>query len=382
MKPGRRIRYGWAPLLAGALIACGGDQLIDPGIPEREFSVGSWVVEESGDRGVILLDITTAGGEVTGTLLLQRREGPFPWDPPPRLFVSGTREGDRLFLTLPSEEISPGEFSLAATSEDSGLSGTFALSGLADSVTFEAREVPIGTLSSRSLMDFSICAQGLAFDGASLWVGASLEGYLKMTTGGLIQDTITVSVDTGQAWTSDALTADGTGRLWGHDPVGLVEAGHRVSELVEFNSDGTITRESQMSHRTTGLAWDGANLWSLGHQLDTLYRMDDAGIVLERVPVEPPDLIDVDFDAGRFLAIGQILELLYVLDDRGRVLRVYDLPTFDHRSPRGVVFDGRHLFLSTSRSGASVLTDARSASDACASGTVSRIWKLEIDESR
>jgi sugar lactone lactonase YvrE len=188
---------------------------------------------------------------------------------------------------------------------------------------------------------------GIAFDGTRVWASTSFADFQRFNTDGTLIDQIEIFVH-GAHWGSHPLTSDGK-RLWGHLPSGVVtsEGTTNISRIYEFSTNGVLTADYELDHRTAGLAFNGGEMWSLYAQTGQLNRIDPSGITVETIETTLPDPIDLEFDGTHFWVIGYYLKRLYQLDKNGNLLRMYDLPEKDTvDTPTGVTFDGTHFWYS------------------------------------
>jgi hypothetical protein len=330
-------RWLWMPVLLGALVptGCGEDSPAgapDPGEPVREFWQGTYVSRDQTDHGSFVLDIVRTGLSVTGEVVFRSRVEETPFD---HLFVKGTGGEDHLKLDLNHEVVDyPYRFTVdASVTSRTGLAGTLFYSPSNLTADITCRKIPVGSVTVESEFDIPEAILGLAFDGDQIWA-STLSDYVRMNADGAILGRVVVFYGENSRWTSDALTSDGT-HLWGHLPRTVIDqtGTHNLSAIIEFTKDGTITKEFEVPHRTSGLAAAGGELWSLPIDSEGFRRFDDTGSILESVDVFLPDLADLEYDGTCFWSIGWFLNRLYQVDRTGAVVRVYDMP-----KASGIVF--------------------------------------------
>jgi hypothetical protein len=326
-------RSGWIALAVCASILAAGCS-DDPGEPKpaptpvREYWNGTFVdAADAGHRGALFLDLTTTGTEIGGEIVLKSWSDDVILQ---RLFLAGSATEDTLDLQLDTEAV-PYEFTFdlqLVRDAGSALTGRFdfpAVSLTADVACEELAVQPITVLRSFDLEARGLQAIGLAHDGTQLWI-STLADYWRMDAAGDLIDDLIVEFH-GARWSSDVLTVAGD-TLWGHLPATIQDGSgtRNVSLIIEFTSDGDITGEYYLPHRSTGLATDGSRLWSLESGTGRVYRFDDSGAILESFEVAIPDLVDLEFDGASFWAIGWFSRKLFQFDPTGRILAAYRLP--------------------------------------------------------
>jgi hypothetical protein len=293
----------------------------------------------------------TTGTGVTGEIVMRSHVHDDPYH---HLYLKGTISGNDLRLGLDKDRIPyPFDFTLLGIIKPNpGLSGTISFPLLGLTADIECSTLDVGDLMVAGSFNLDTTALGLAFDGDRLWVSTATDDYMRMNLSGSVLDTVVVLYLNQYHWTSDALTSDGE-HLWGHLPVTVQDQGGRrnESDIHRFTKDGVITRTFRLGHRTSGLASDGAYLWSVPLASDAFYRFDSTGTIVDTVDVQLPDLVDLDYDGTHFWAIGWFTQQLYQINRTGQTVRVYDLPDKDNLNfPLGIVFDGTHFWYSFSTS--------------------------------
>lgn len=346
------IKRSWFLLLVtlAVTIQSGCDEDSGRLVPVEPFeivSLGSFVSDDQSNRGVILLEIEYDGTETTGEAVIRSRNRDKPYV---HVYLKGTYEGSDIQLSLDKDMIPyQYELTIQATIESGAvLTGIFFHSLDSLEADFQSVILETGAATVDSLVDLEVTTLGLAFDGEDIWVSTSTSDYFRMNLDGSIEDTIVVLMRGDAHWTSDALTSDGT-VLWGHYPVTINDGGEirNESDIEEFTKDGVITRSFRIPHRTTGLAVDGDDLWSLTIDSDSLHRFDSLGTILESIEIQLPDLVDIEYEDGFFWSIGWFMKRLYKIDRNGGVLSVYHLPgEAGIVFPSGIVFDGEHFWYS------------------------------------
>jgi hypothetical protein len=350
----RRLRLvspvlAWSLLLfclLAAVAGCGHDPVVAPEVTSRDVWIGVYAAGPGLEHGVIAMDVSRAGADLTGRLVLRSRASTAPYV---QLFVRGTARGDSLLLK-PDPALNPGlqGFGIRAERNGSHLSGALTYTAYAIQASLDCSAFAVDAIAAPkvfALPDTTVI--GLTSVGTELWTGTPDFDYVVFDTTGVRERRVPVLYYPDAHWVSDALTSDGT-RLWGQYPVSMAGGTPRdQSVLVEFTPSGVITARRDVTHRIIGLAHDGTALWSLPLGGDHLYRLDTAsGAVLDSVEVAVPDLTKFASDGERFWAVGWFLNLLYEIDRQGRVVRIFDQPSAGRGDgPVGLTFVGADLWL-------------------------------------
>jgi hypothetical protein len=344
-------RWFWIILIVVVVPGCGDDATPPPLAPAesfREIWQGSWLSQDQSDRGTLILDVVRTGAHVTGDIVFRSYvSGDYR-----QLYLKGLSGGDDLRLHLDTGKIPyQFEFTLQGAYGSSGdLTATFFYSVEDLRADVDGHVLEMGTLAVQDSFYLNTTVLGLAFDGERVWISTASDDFVRMSPDGTLLDQIVVWFRGQYHYQSDALTSDGI-RLWGHLPVQIVTpyGTSYESDIEEFTKDGVITRDFRLSHRTSGLASDGDDLWSLPLESDGFYRFDKDGTILEKVAVQLPDLVDIEYDGTHFWSIGWFTKKLYEIDRTGEVVRAYDLPEAGSVNyPSAIVFDGTYFWYSFS----------------------------------
>jgi hypothetical protein len=111
--------------------------------------------------------------------------------------------------------------------------------------------------------------------------------------------------------------------------------------------EGILPGHFLLQHLSHGLAHGGTDLWSLDSPDQTLYRVTEAGAVVDSVRVASSDLLRLEWDGSRFWSLGWFLTLLWQIAPTGETVAVHRLPT-GLPYPTGLAFDGQHLYCAQS----------------------------------
>lgn len=316
------------------------------GPPVREFWQGTYTGQTAAgpDHGSLVFDMVRSGTSVNGELVFRSRVS----SDYGVLFMAGTGDAETLAVVPDTSRISY-TFSagLNASRSDTGLTGTIRYQPTGLVAEVDCREIPVAAITTELTVEPPDYVRGLATDGVHLWA-STLSDFMLLDRQGMVQDRLTVQLQPDLYWTSDALTWDGW-LLWGHLP------GNRGSEtysvLIAFDGNGVVRHQVETPDRTSGLAAGNGELWSLaGGDLLRVTQAD--GVVVERVPVQLPDLKEIDYDGTDFWAVGWFLPRLYRIDRWGDVLMVADLPEAPGASyPAAVVRDGDSFWVCRNRTG-------------------------------
>lgn len=332
-------------------IGCGGGPTTpsgsgtDAGV--RTFWQGTYIGQNTAgpDHGSLVFDLVRSGTSVTGELVFRSRV----FADHDVLFMAGAGDAETLAVVPDTSRVgyifSAG---LNATASPVGeLTGTFRYQPTGLVAEVHCGKIPVAAITTELTVEPPDYVRGLATDGEHLWA-STLSDFMLLDEQGLLQDRLMVELSPGLYWTSDALTWDGA-LLWGHLP------GNRGSEtysvLIAFDRDGVVQHQVETPDRTTGLAAGNGELWSLAG--GDLLRVNPAdGSVQERVPVQLPDLKEIDYDGTDFWGVGWFLPRLYRIDRQGEVLMVADLPDAPGASyPAAVVRDGDSFWVCRNRTG-------------------------------
>ncbi|GEM_PF-1000920 len=319
----------------------------DPAESSKEILLGSYEKGDQSDGGVVMLDLEYSGSSVTGRAIIRSRLNEYPYL---IVHLKGSRQGEAVQLGLDTERIPyQYELTIQATRDLAGdLAGTFFYSIDSLSADFECAVLDEDAAAVDTFVDMNVSVLGLAFDDDNIWISTVSADHILMNTDCSFEDTVTVLMWQGAHWTSDALTWNGT-HLWGHLPVTISDGGEtrNESEIEKFTREGVITDSFGIPFRTGGLAYDGADLWSLSTGSDSLFRFDTLGTILEGIEIGLPDLVDIEYEDGFFWGIGWFMKRLYKIDPSGEVVRVYHLPgETGIIFPSGIVYDGEHFWYS------------------------------------
>ena len=316
--------------------------------PVDEFWQGTYESLDHNQNGALLLDLTRTGTLVKGQIMLHGRGT----DTTQRhFFLSGTSAGDSLHLGLDYDLISyQFTFSLAGevSSDSTGFSGVFNLPIAGLEASLQADVQVLGELAADSSVELRYDIHALAVAGDHLWLSTLGSSYVGMTLDGAIDSTITVYLENMAIWTSVGLAANGTS-FWGTLPVSVSNGTSvtNVADLIEFGYDGMVKQRVRVPMRVPGLAYDGSALWTLGPDIDVLYRLDGSGNVVETVPISVPDCTYLEYDGPYFWSVGWFLSNLYQIDRTGKTVAVYHLPEeVLGPFPGGLAFDGTKFWYS------------------------------------
>ena len=306
----------------------------------RTIWQGAYTTEDATDNGVLTLDLTRTNDAVQGEMVFRSRASETPHT---YIYVKGTQVGDDLTLTLDTDMAPYGwQFTFVAADSGDTLSGDFTASPWSLSANFAAAKLNVKSLISDYDTLEARFPRGLAFHNDHIWVSRDFETYERRDLNGEFVSELNVFLSPGLHWTSGPLTSDGT-NLVGHLPIAVMngDISSNESDIISFDEAGAITSRVRLEHRTAGLTYDGVDLWSLPISSDGLYRFDSSGSILEMLPVNVPDLVDVVFDGTWVWAPSWFLSLLYQIDSSGQVVNVYDLPQPSELSrSRAITFDG------------------------------------------
>ena len=338
-----QTRYGWVAFLSALLVAgCGEDEPSSPGTVSEQITwIGSFT--GGGVNGAVSLDLVTTNSDIEGEMVITRVPD---LKAPEHLLVLGTLENGILHLELDSRRVYyPYTLTIDANVDTSlDLSGKldYPLAGVNDSLF--ARALPEGRVTLLGSFDVPTTVRSMVWDGSHFWLSTLGDDYLTFTPAGSFAEQITVLYN-GSHWTSDALTYDGT-HLLGFLPITVIGPGGTVngSRLFEFDAGG-IDRTYELSHRTDGLAHDGAQYWSVDVLDRSLAGFDASGTIFERIPVEVPDPYHLEWDGEQFWTVSWYTLRLYKVGTDGRATAVIDVPvSSSSRFQSGLAVNGSTLW--------------------------------------
>ena len=338
-----QTRHGWVGFLSVLLIAgCSDDEPSSPEtVSEQITLIGSFT--GGGVRGAVSLDLVKTKNDVEGDMVITRVPD---LKAPEHLLVMGTLENEVLHLELDTRRIYYAYTMTIDANVDTSLnlSGKleYPVAGVDDSLF--ARRLPEDRVTLLGSFDVPTSVRSMVWDGSHFWLSTLNDDYLTFTPEGNFVDQITVLYN-GAHWTSGALTHDGT-HLLGFLPTTVIGPGGTVngSRLIEFDAGG-INRTYELSHRTDGLAFDGARYWSLDVLDRSLAGFDASGAISERIPTEVPDPYHLEWDGEQFWTVSWYTLRLYKVGTDGRATAVLDVP-FSSSSPyqSGLAVDGSHIW--------------------------------------
>src|SRR5512140_736305 len=290
----RRSRFeALAVLLVSlALAACGDDSPPRPVTPAAQSAdvAGLWMGSyhsTTGDSGTAVLDLKQENATLEGDVVFRR------WGSSNNElagFLKGSVQGDQITIRADGDTLSlPYEFHLEAALPDSNhLEGRFSHSMAGVTADFRLERQPRGEISVESSVGLEYAVSAMAFNGDSLWLATVEADYLVGKPGsGTLHRVRVYMPDYDAYWVATALASDGN-VLWGPYPV------NDKSDLIQFTRQGVIERRFSISHRTSGLAWDGEALWSLGPKA-ILYRLNESGEVTDSLETGCPDLYMLEY---------------------------------------------------------------------------------------
>jgi hypothetical protein len=308
---------------------------------------GRYSTANDSDNGVLTLDLTRTNDALKGKMIVRSRTNKTPYT---YLYVKGSWVGDAVTLELDADEI-PYSWQLAmtGTAMNRTLSGSFSAPPWNLVAEFVLADIEVKTLAVNYSVVEPNNPRGLTVHKDHLWVSKwseGFEGFEKRDLSNAAISSVTVFLSPGLQWSSNAFTSDGTD-LVGHVPVSVPgdPMSPEQSDIVRFTEAGDVVDRYRVNHRVSGMTHDGTDFWSVSIDSDSLYRFDDTGTVLETLPIELPDAIDIYFDGQAFWAASWFFGFLYKLDASGQVLCVYDLPQPSTVSrPRSLTFDGTNFW--------------------------------------
>ncbi len=329
-------------VLAGCDIDSTGPENSDP---ELTIWLGSYTESGGDDSGAIMLDISSDGRKVTAEIVCRSHD---PEGIYGHVYLKGSADGDDIDLHFDPQHPEASEiFDVQLTmGPDGTMTGYFYTSVYDMTADFDCSGLEWADATVDTFFDVGVQIRGMAFDGEHLWISTYSYDHLLIDSTTAIIDTIAVLLEGYIHFTSESMTSDGN-VLWNGMPITVSDGGIKTNEsnIIEFEKNGDIIRIFRFSHRISGLAWSGEDLWALSSKSDILYRMDLEGSVIDAVAVGVPDLYDIEFDGTYFWAFGWYMERLYKISSTGEVLMVYHLPG-EHRIviPGGLAFDGSHYW--------------------------------------
>ena len=318
-----RARYGYAFVLYVLAAGCN-DDTTSPRVPVTRSltSVGSFT--EGGVRGALSLEAEVSDRDVIGELVITRVPD---LGAPEYLFVRGTLD-DSLHLELDTSRIAyQYTFTLDAAADTSfNLSGniSYPVAGLL--TPFTAHAIDEHAVNVQLSYVVPTYVRSMVWDGSRLWLSTLSDEFLRFNEQGQFQDQVIIYYSSGIRWTSGALTFDGT-HLLGFLPTTIIGPGGSIngSAMFEFDETG-ILRRYELPHRTSGLAYDGADYWSLDWAARRLVQFDGSGALLDSVAVEVPDPYHLEFDGQHFWTMSWYTLRLYELGTDGHAIAVFDVP--------------------------------------------------------
>lgn len=170
------------------------------------------------------------------------------------------------------------------------------------------------------------------------------DGYVDLT---LKFDAQEILSSLGQVSDNDILLLQLTGKLMdgfggtaliGEDVVKIIKTikPTKCNELVLLES--FASPEGSQPH---GLAFDGVNLWSVGYDTDTIYKLNMQGDILSSFASPGHGPTGLTFD-GTYLWNADDGSLkIYTLDTSGNVISSFDAPGIDST---GLTFEGQYLW--------------------------------------
>jgi hypothetical protein len=343
------------PVFAALLLAGCGDEptspLVRPGVPTSTWQ-GSVVVTAAaasraarrvavGDQGTVLLDVRTAGADrLDGTLVMRWPGLTYPIVAPlsgtttsSAVSLSTTGAGDTLAIALAPFGLTRLEGTLTGTLGGQDIAGNLVLD-----------RIPAANLQAQTFLDLPQAATlSMAVHDDTLWLSTTSDDYLLVTLSGNLVDQIAVEYSPGTFWTSSVL-ASGSGKLWGHI-VTSTGSSSSVSRVLPFRREGLLSGDFVLPHLSAGLTHDGTDLWSVDNDAQKLYRVTEAGAVVDSVAVANPDLYQLAWDGAHFWSMGWYLPLLWKIEPDGDVVGVFRLSaSVTGTFPAGVASDGQYLY--------------------------------------
>ncbi len=298
--------------------------------PVARAWIGTFSNESTG--GDIVLDLVQTGGELRGEAVIAAPMAQ-------HLYLQGYARGDSFDLALDHSRVPYSfDFTLRARLRPDGwLQGNLAYSPAALAATLTCRPLRRLQVTDEAATEVSYGVGAIAFDGQDLWLSTATDDFVRMTPAGAIRDTVVIYYRGDLRWTSTALTYDGS-RLWGFLPgTVMVPGGTNVNymDVVNFTAAGRSPDSLRLWHRTNGLAFDGADLWSLRSDGPKAYRFTRAGVVTDSVYFGIPDAVHLEFDGRHFWTLGWYMKRLYQCDADGQPVAIGDVPGENTGSSQG-----------------------------------------------
>lgn len=340
------MRRAIAALIAGVALAvagCGDPSPTTPALPPPVARAWAGTFGGGNEPGCVVVDLVQFGDSLAGDVAYWSAPLAAVRAAPARQRVSGGAAGDSIDIAAIAD---PAAFRLRGEVYGlGGLRGTLVLGApmpLQAAVTCNAVVRGQGTIEGRIRVEAA--GKALAFDGTRFWVSTAGDDHLLVDPQGGVVGSVPVFVRPNTHWTSDALAFDGRW-MWGHLPVTVIEPGgaRNTSRLYAFDSQGAIRDSLEIAHRTSGLAWFGAALWSLDAATHRVLRLDAAGQVTASIALQVPDPIHLESDGVRFWTTGWLLPRLYALAIDGRVAGLFDLPE-PTSFPGGLAAEGSSMW--------------------------------------
>jgi hypothetical protein len=244
-------------------------------------------------------------------------------------YVRGYIRDDRMHLEHDLDRVDyQYPFTLdAVLGPEAQLEGEFSVADVVESAPLSCRPLERRAIQVAASYVLPYTVSAMAFDGSNLLLSSIEREYVRATPQMVDLGSVRVLYENIGYWTSSALSYDGSS-FWGFLPVTVQGPNwsRNESKMIGFDASGQIVSMFYLPHRTDGLAYDGADYWSMDSEGPRLHRYDATGAILETLTIDVPDATDLEADATSFWTTGWYLERLYRLDRTGRAIAVYDLP--------------------------------------------------------